>query len=96
MIIWSLDDSIFQDALVPCRWMRDVTASLAQLTVTNDVTEREIQHDVNENRQAVLKLSTSAQTDSTKPSSSKDTQTVQYHVPVQLPNRNLATNGHAR
>ena len=48
MMIWSLADSIFQDALVPCRWMRDVTASLAQLTVTNDVTERELQHDVNE------------------------------------------------
>ena len=28
--------------------MRDVTASLAQLTVTNDVTERELNHDVNE------------------------------------------------
>ena len=48
MMIGSLADSIFQDALVPCRWMRDVTASLAQLTVTNDVTERELQHDVNE------------------------------------------------
>jgi len=45
-------------------------------------------------RQEVQKLSTSAQTDSNKPSFSKDTQTVQLHVPVQLPNRmNLATNG---
>ena len=39
---------IVQDALVPCRWMRDVTASLAQLTVTNDVTEREANHDIDE------------------------------------------------
>lgn len=45
-------------------------------------------------RQEVLKLSTSAQTDpEMKPSFTKNTQTVQLHAPVQLPNRmNLATN----
>jgi len=45
-------------------------------------------------RQEVVKRSISAQT--IQPTISKDTQTVPYHVPVQLPNRNLAINGHAR